>query len=78
MMSEQTELPQSLRLVIEEKSNHEKVLQEQVNYLTKKLFGSSSEKRAGTFPGSRTCLTKRKSVSIPAGKKRLMKILSRG
>lgn len=33
MMSEQTELIKSLRLIIEEKSNHEKALQEQVDYL---------------------------------------------
>ena len=51
MMSEQTELIKSLRLIIEEKSNHEKVLQEQVDYLTQKLFGSSSEKRTDEIPG---------------------------
>jgi transposase/uncharacterized coiled-coil protein SlyX len=51
MMSEQTELIKSLRLIIEEKSNHEKVLQEQIDYLTKKLFGSSSEKRSSDIPG---------------------------
>ena len=41
MVSEQTELIRSLRLIIDEKSSHEKALQEQVDYLTKKLFGSS-------------------------------------
>lgn len=51
MMSEQTEMIKSLLLIIEEKSKHEKVLQEQVDYLTKKLFGSSSEKRNGDIPG---------------------------
>lgn len=51
MMSEQTEMIKSLRLIIEEKSNHEKVLQEQVDYLTRKLFGSSSEKRTSDIPG---------------------------
>lgn len=51
MMSEQTEMIKSLRLIIEEKSKHEKVLQEQVDYLTKKLFGSSSEKRTSDIPG---------------------------
>lgn len=51
MMSEQTELIKSLRLIMEEKSNHEKVLQEQVDYLTQKLFGSSSEKRTDEIPG---------------------------
>ena len=51
MISEQTELIRSLRLVIDEKTSHEKVLQEQVDYLTKKLFGSSSEKRTDDIPG---------------------------
>ena len=51
MVSEQTELIKSLRLIIDEKSNHEKVLQEQVDYLTKKLFASSSERRTDDNPG---------------------------
>ena len=51
MVSEQTELIKSLRLVIDEKTNHEKALQEQVDYLTKKLFGSSSERRTDDIPG---------------------------
>ena len=51
MISEQTELIRSLRLVIYEKTSHEKALQEQVDYLTKKLFGSSSEKRTDDIPG---------------------------
>ena len=51
MVSEQTELIKSLRLIIDEKSSHEKVLQEQVDYLTKKLFGSSSERRSDDIPG---------------------------
>ena len=51
MISEQTELIRSLRLMIDEKSSHEKALQEQVDYLTKKLFGSSSEKRSDDIPG---------------------------
>ena len=38
MMAEQTELIRSLRTVIDEKTAHEAVLQEQVDYLTKKLF----------------------------------------
>ena len=33
------------------KSSHEKALQEQVDYLTKKLFGSSSERRSDDIPG---------------------------
>ena len=37
MMAEQTELIRSLRTVIDEKTAHEAVLQEQVDYLTKKL-----------------------------------------
>jgi len=51
MVSEQTELIKSLRFIIDEKSSHEKVLQEQVDYLTKKLFGSSSERSSGDIPG---------------------------
>lgn len=51
MVSEQTELIKSLRLIIDEKSSHEKALQEQADYLTKKLFGSSSERRADDIPG---------------------------
>lgn len=51
MISEQTELIRALRLVIDEKTSHEKALQEQVDYLTKKLFGSSSERRTDDIPG---------------------------
>lgn len=51
MISEQTELIRSLRLVIDEKNSHEKALQEQADYLTKKLFGSSSERRTDDIPG---------------------------
>ena len=51
MISEQTELIKSLRLIIDEKSSHQKALQEQVDYLTKKLFGPSSEKRSDDIPG---------------------------
>ena len=51
MVSEQTEMMKPLRLIIDEKSSHEKALQEQVDYLTKKLFGSSSERRADDIPG---------------------------
>ena len=60
MISEQTELIKSLRLIIDEKSSHEKALQEQVDYLTKKLFGSSSEKRSDDIPDNRTFSMKRK------------------
>ena len=51
MISEQTELIKSLRLIIDEKSSHEKALQEQVDYLTKKLFGTSSERSSDDIPG---------------------------
>ena len=51
MVSEQTELIRSLRLMIDGKSSHEKALQEQVDYLTQKLFGSSSERRSDDIPG---------------------------
>lgn len=51
MVSEQTELIESLYLIIDEKSNYEKVLQEQVDYLTKKLLGFSREGRSNDVPG---------------------------
>ncbi len=51
MVSEQTELIRALRLIIDEKSSHKKALQEQVDYLTQKLFGSSSERRSDDVPG---------------------------
>lgn len=50
MISEQSELIRTLRESIEEKAEHEKVLQEQVDYLTKKLFGASSEKKVLDIP----------------------------
>ena len=57
MISEQTELIKSLRLIIDEKSSHEKALQEQVDYLTKKLFGSED---LMTFRDNRISLMKQK------------------
>lgn len=51
MVSEQTELIKSLRLMIDEKSSSEKALQEQVGYLTQKLFGPSSERKSDDIPG---------------------------
>ena len=51
MIAEQTELIKALRLIIGEKTSHEKALQEQVDYLTKKLFGPSSERRSDDIPG---------------------------
>lgn len=51
MLSKLTEQNRSLQRTIEEKAKHEAALQEQVDYLTKKLFGSSSEKRSADIPG---------------------------
>ena len=51
MIAEQKELIKALRLIIDEKTSHEKALQEQVDYLTKKLFGPSSERRSDDIPG---------------------------
>lgn len=50
-VSEQNELIRSLRLLLEQKTARETELQEQVDYLKKKLFGRSSEKRSDEFPG---------------------------
>ena len=66
MISEQTELIRSLRLVIDEKSNHEKALQEQVDYLTKKLFGSSSEKRSDDIPGQQNLFDEAEMEQAPS------------
>ena len=65
-MSEQTELIRSLRQIIEEKSEHEKVLQEQIDYLTKKLFGSSSEKKAAEIPGQLNLFNEAEQEQDPA------------
>lgn len=58
MISEQTELIRSLREVIAAKSEMEqmlreqnRLLQEQIDYLTKKLFAPSSEKHSAEIPG---------------------------
>ncbi|WP_277935112.1 IS66 family transposase zinc-finger binding domain-containing protein [Parablautia muri] len=51
MVSEQTKLIKSLRLVINDKASREKTFQEQLDYLIKKLFGSSSERRSDGIPG---------------------------
>ena len=64
MMAEQTELIRSLRTVIDEKTAHEAVLQEQVDYLTKKLFGTSSEKTHSDIPGQQ-----RQNRTLPFRKK---------
>ena len=72
MVSEQTELIRSLRLMIDEKSSHEKALQEQVDYLTKKLFGSSSERRSDDIPGQQNLFDEAEMEQIPlCWKKRL-------
>ena len=65
MIAEQTELIKALRLIIDEKSSHEKVLQEQVDYLTKKLFGSSTREDLMTFRDSRISSMKQKWNRIP-------------
>ena len=67
MMSEQTELIRSLRTVIDEKTAHEAVLQEQVDYLTKKLFGTSSEK---TPVDSSTCSMRQRRNRILSFRKK--------
>ena len=51
MMAEQTELIKALRLVIDEKTDKERILLELIDYLTKKLFGTSSEKKTADVPG---------------------------
>ena len=66
MVSEQTELIRSLRLIIDEKSGHEKALQEQVDYLTKKLFGSSSEKRSDDIPGQQNLFDEAEMEQAPS------------
>ena len=66
MISEQTELIKSLRLIIDEKSSHEKALQEQVDYLTKKLFGSSSERRSDDIPGQQNLFDEAEKEQDPS------------
>ena len=66
MVSEQTELIKSLRPMIDEKSSHEKALQEQVDYLTKKLFGSSSEKRSDDIPGQQNLFDEAEMEQAPS------------
>lgn len=52
IMSEQTELIRSLRTIIEEKTAHEMVLQEQVDYLTKNFSALPAKRHRRTFPDS--------------------------
>ena len=60
MISEQTELIKSLRLIIDEKSSHEKALQEQVDYLTKNSLAPPVKEDPMTFPDNRISSMKRK------------------
>ena len=66
MVSEQTELIKSLRLMIDEKSSREKALQEQVDYLTQKLFGSSSERRSNDIPGQQNLFDEAEIEQAPS------------
>ena len=66
MMAEQTEMIRSLRLIIEEKSAHEASLQEEVDHLKKKLFGSSSEKRSLDIPGQLNLFDEAEQEQDPA------------
>ncbi len=66
MVSEQTELIRSLRLIIDEKSSHEKAPQGQVDYFTKKLFGSSSERRPDDIPGQQNLFDEAKMEQDPS------------
>ena len=65
MISEQTELIKSLRLIIDEKSSHEKALQEQVEYLTKRLSAHPVKKDPMTFRDNRIFSMKRKWNKTP-------------
>ena len=47
-------------------SKHEKVLQEQVDYLTKKLFGSSSERRSDDIPGQQNLFDEAETEQDPS------------
>lgn len=70
MMAEQTELIRSLRTVIDEKTAHEAVLQEQVDYLTKKLFGTSSEKTPSDIPGQLNLFNEAEAEQDPSFRKK--------
>lgn len=66
MVYEQTELIKSLRLMIDEKSCREKALQEQADYLTQKLFGSSSERRSDDIPGQQNLFDEAETEQDPS------------
>ena len=71
MVSEQTELIRSLRLIIDEKSGHEKALQEQVDYLTKKAFRLiPAKKDPMIFRDNRISSMKRKWNKTPLYRKK--------
>lgn len=71
MISEQTELISSLRLVIDEKNSHEKALQEQVAILPKSFLVPPAKEGAMTFQDNSTFLMKRKwNKILPCWKKR--------
>ena len=65
-LSEMAEVIQSLRLIIEEKTEHEKVQQEQIEYLTKMLFGTSSEKKVLDIPGQLSLFDEAETEQDPA------------
>lgn len=65
MIAEQTELIKALRLIIDEKSSHEKVLQEQVDYLTKNSLVPPAREDLMTFRDSRISSMKQKWNRIP-------------
>lgn len=60
MVSEQTELIKSLRLIIDEKSSHEKVLQEQIDYLKKNSLAHPAKEDPMIFRDSRISSMKQK------------------
>lgn len=70
MMAEQTELIRSLRTVIDEKTAHEAVLQEQVDYLTKSFSAPPVKRHPLTSRDSSTCSTRqRQNRTLPFRKK---------
>ena len=70
MVSEQTELIRSLRLIIDEKSGHEKALQEQVDYLTKSFSAHPAKKDPMIFRDNRISSMKRKWNKTPLYRKK--------
>ena len=60
MIAEQTELIKALRLIIDEKTSHEKALQEQVDYLTKNSLVPPAREDLMIFRDSRISSMKQK------------------